>query len=90
MTITMVLTGANVLLVLALLGIYFVSFFRMRSPFTLGLIIFTSLFVVQNAVALFYYLTMMPLFATGLEGFALSFAALQAIAFGILNWLAWK
>lgn len=90
MTAAMVLTGVNVLLMVSLFVVYVRSFMRMRSAFTAGLLVFTALFLLENAVTFYYYVTMMPLFVAGLEGFALFFTALQTAAFAILNWLAWK
>ena len=90
MTATTILTTVSTLLLLLLGGIYGRSFVRMRSMFTLGLLLFVVLFLIQNAVALYFYVTMMPYFASGLEMYAFTFALVQTLAFAVLAKLAWK
>lgn len=77
---------------LALLGglvyVYARNLRDIRSPFTLGLVAFGTLFVVQNLLAIFVYMSMadqdlgsnvaMPMLALNLAGLA-GFAALFAV-----------
>jgi hypothetical protein len=90
MTTAMILTGVNIVLVLGLLVVYVRSLLRVRSVFAAGLLIFALLFLLQNIVSFYFYLTMMPYFVAGLEGYVLTFTALQTVAFAILNWVTWK
>ncbi len=90
MGITTMLTGLNLLLILGLVTVYGMTLKNACTMHTIGLLIFASLFLVQNAVALYFYLTMMPYFAAGLESYALVLAALQTIAFAIMNWITWR
>jgi len=90
MTITTVLTGVNIALVLGLIYIYAMNLRRIRSNFTAGLMVFALLFLVQNVASMYYFLTMMPLYAQGLEVHVFVITMLQTLAFGILNILTWK
>ena len=90
MGLTTALTGLNIVLILGLLFVYISNVRKMPSVHTAGLLIFAGLFRVQNAVALYFYLTMMPYFAAGLESYALVLAALQTVAFAIMNWITWR
>jgi hypothetical protein len=90
MNILMILTGLNSLLILALIAVYAKNIVRMRSTFSVGLLIFALLFLTQNIASFYYYITMMPYFAQGLETYALIFNVLQLLAFAVLNWLTWK
>jgi hypothetical protein len=90
MTAILALTALDLALTLGLLYVYVGALRKVRSMHTVGLIVFAALFLVQNAVALYYYATMMPYFAQGLESYALALAATQAVAFGVLNWITWR
>ncbi len=90
MNVITVFTGINVLLVAGLLSVYADSFRKTRSLFTVGLLLFAVLFLVQDAVALYFAATMMPLYDPGVEGYVLAFTLLQTAAFAVLNWITWK
>jgi hypothetical protein len=90
MTASMYITGANILLLCSLLVVYVRNLRKVGSTFTVGLLLFAALLLVQNVVSFYFYATMMPYFAAGLEGYVLTFNALQLGAFVILNYLTWK
>jgi hypothetical protein len=90
MEISSWLSAINILLVLSLLYVYIRNYAKVKSDFTLGLGLFALLFLVHNAVALYYHLTMMPLYVAGVETYALIFSGLQTAAFLVLNWITWK
>ena len=69
--------------------VYIRNFARIKTPYTIGMLIFIVLFLIQNSVAFYYYLTMMPLYAMGSGSFAFIFTSLQTLAFIILNWITW-
>jgi hypothetical protein len=62
----------------------------MRSSFTAGLLSFAALFLVQNIVSFYYFVTMMPYYANGLDVHVFLLTILQTFAFGILNYITWK
>lgn len=90
MQLTMYLTGLNVLLVSGLLIIYGRNLKKFKSMFTLGLFMFAGLFLLQNLMSFYFYLTMMPLYAQGLEKHVFIFTLLQSIAFSIMTYITWK
>jgi hypothetical protein len=90
MEVTMWLTALNVILTIALTVVYARNAIRIPSVFTAGLLLFAVLFLAQNAVALYFAVTMMPYLAPGLENYALAFAILQTLAFSILNVVTWR
>jgi hypothetical protein len=90
MDVAVLLTGINIVLILSLLYVYVKNYRKIRSSHTGGLLLFASLFLAQNLVALYYGLTMSEFFAKDLGEFLLMFTALQVIAFTILNWITWK
>ena len=90
MQLTMYLTGLNILLIIGLLYVYGRNLKKFKSLFTLGLFIFAALFLLQNIVSFYYYITMMPLYAQGLEMHVFIFTLLQALAFLVMNYITWK
>lgn len=90
MNLTAWLTALNILLIVSLLIVYMKNVLRARSTFTIGLVLFALLFLVQNVVSLFFSLTMMPLYEQGVENFVLVLTSIHTIAFIILNVITWR
>lgn len=86
MNASMIVSGVNTLLLFVLVFVYGRSMVRMPTRFTLGLLLFAGLLLVQNLVTLYYAVTMMPLFVAGLEGFLFAYQILQVIAFSALTY----
>ncbi|MEA3199347.1 MAG: hypothetical protein QOE90_775 [Thermoplasmata archaeon] len=59
--IDLALAGANCLLALALGAVYWRNHRQLRSPFTLGLLLFAAFLLVNNAMVLYDAWTMMML-----------------------------
>lgn len=78
----------NVLLLLGLMGIYGDSFRKVRAEFTAGLLFFVGVFLVQNLIALYSYLTMFMYFASGVSGLVLAVTAAQTVGLGVLLWMS--
>ena len=90
MSLTTWLTGANILLLLAILSVYYKNMLKMKSSFTAGLFLFASLFLLQNLVSFYFFFTMMPYFVDAVELHVFILTALQTTAFIILNWITWR
>lgn len=90
MGITTILTGVNIILVIGLLWVYLRNLQKMKSMFTLGLVIFASLFLLQNAVSFYFFITMMPYFVNEVESHVFILTFLQTLAFGVMNWITWR
>ena len=89
MDMTTWLTGINIALVLALIYVYAKNL-KVKSMFTVGLVLFAVLFLIENIVSFYYHITMMPYYADGLEVYALIMTGLQTLAFGVLNFITWR
>ena len=90
MTLTTIFTALSLVLLIALLYIYFKGLKKVKSGFTLGLFFFAALFFLQNAVSLYFYLTMMDLYVSHVAIHVFIFTILQVIAFSILLYNTWK
>ena len=76
----------NVILLIGLIWIYLSSFRKVRAQFTLGLVFFAALFLVQNLIALYSFLTMFMYYAAGVEGIVLAITVVQTAALSIMLW----
>ena len=85
-----VITGINLLLLLSLLYVYVQNFMKLRSLFTAGLLIFTFLFIVQNALLFYFNMTMMNFYGESVMVYGLILSIIQLVAFLILNIVTWK
>lgn len=84
------LSLVNIVLVIGLLYVYLKNFIKMRSFFTAGLLVFAALFLVQNVMAFYFMVTMMPYYASAVEPFMVVFTMLQLVAFAVLNYITWR
>jgi len=78
MWIDVALTGLNGILTLALAFVYARNHRQIRSPFTLGLLLFALFLALHNGVVLYHLLTMMTVFASLGEPLLLVENVLQA------------
>ena len=85
-----VLTGISTLLLLGLLYTYYKNLKKIKSNFTVGLFIFALLFLIQNLVSLYYFITMMKYYAPEVETHVFILTLLQAIGFAILLKITWE
>lgn len=78
----------NVLFLLGLLWIYSNSFRKIRAEFTAGLLFFAALFLVQNLIALYSYVTMFMYFAPNVGPLVLAITAAQTVGLAALLWMS--
>lgn len=83
-------TVLNLFLIISLIFVYAKNMVKFKTSFTFGLFLFAFLFLVQNAVMLYFFVTMMPYYAAGVEVYTFIFSVLQTVAFLILNFVTWK
>lgn len=77
----------NVILLLALIGIYANGLRKIRAEFTFGLLFFAAFFLVQNLIALYSYLAMFMYFASGVAGLVLAVTVAQTAGLSVLLWM---
>ncbi len=56
--VDVVLAVASIALLLGLLYIYVTNYRSLRSPFSIGLIVFAMLFLIENLAAMYFYVAM--------------------------------
>lgn len=84
--------GASINLILLglLLYVYGTTYAKLRTGFTLGLLVFASLFLFQNAVTLYSYTTMMSFYVAGVDLHVAIFTWAQTAGLGILVATTWQ
>lgn len=84
MYVNIALAGIAALLALALGVVYWRNHREIRSPFTMGLLLFALFLVVHNAILVYHFVTMMPTFSGTSEALLFAENALQLAALGAL------
>ena len=87
----MVVSAISIVVLSGLLLVYSVNFRQIKSTFSVGLVLFAVLFLVQNIAAIALYLSMaaanyelsvaMPMLALNLS---------ELTGFGVLFWISWQ
>lgn len=86
MELAITVTGLNLVILTVLFSLYLSSYRKIRANFTMGLLIFTGIFMVQKLVSLYLLVTMMYLDSLlGMPMFILE--VLEALSFSVLLWL---
>lgn len=90
MKLTTVITGISTMVLGALIQVYISNLRKIKSKFTIGLLIFALLFLVQNLVSFYYFITMMDYYAPEVEVHVFILNLLQLVAFTILLKITWE
>lgn len=87
-----VVAGLNILLLLVLTGIWLRNYRTFRTALVLGLSIFGLVLLLENALALYYFITMDMLYATEspVQGLFMGLRLLQFVALMALTWATIK
>ncbi|MBI2110727.1 hypothetical protein HYT51_03020 [Candidatus Woesearchaeota archaeon] len=84
MKITAILTSLSTIILIVLSFFYFKNMQKVKSKFTLGLLLFALLFLIQNLVSLYFYFTMMNYYAPEVSIHVFVLSLLQLLAFLLL------
>jgi hypothetical protein len=88
MELTYVAAVANMIILLALLYPGFRNLFKTRSAISAALLLFTLLFLIQNAVAIYFHLTVS--YTPAVEFEVATLTIIQVLGFGSLLWATYK
>lgn len=95
-TIARISALLNVLLLVALGGMWARNYWQFRSKHTFGLLVFSLLLLAENTLALYYYLidpTLAAWFATAVPAIAwramMLLHVLETVALLFLTWISW-
>ena len=93
--IDVILAGASIAVLAGLLYLYGTNFRTLRSPLSLGLLVFATLFLVGNVAALLFYLSLNDRLAgTGLGADVampmLVLNTVELVGFATLFYVSWR
>ena len=80
----------NALMLFILLYVYIRNYKAIKSKFSLGLILFGLLFLIQNLVAIYFQTAMVDYYSKEVADFALILNILEALGFAALLYVTWK
>ena len=87
MQFTIGLVIINIVILLYFTSIYIKNLKSIHSKFTIGLLIFALVFLIENLVAAYFYFTMMPYYANDTELPTFILKLLETIAFLVFLWI---
>jgi hypothetical protein len=88
MTWTLGFVIVNIILLVYLALFHLNHVRKIKSGFTLGLLIFVLVFLIQNLMAAYFYLTMMPLYVSSVEIPVFVTTVIETLAFLIYVWIS--
>ncbi|WP_414652172.1 hypothetical protein [Halorientalis sp.] len=91
-TIASGLAGLNVLLLAALSSVWLRNYRQFRSPLILGLLAFSTVMLVENLGAIYFFFDMGMLYAsdTMAQQFVVALRGLETIALAVLTYVTWQ
>ena len=84
------LAVASIALLLGLLYIYVGNYRSLRSPFSIGLIVFATLFLLENLAAMYFYVAMSEWAGAGVAVPMLALNAAELVGFATLLYVSWR
>ncbi|NOZ80133.1 MAG: hypothetical protein GXP63_00550 [DPANN group archaeon] len=84
------LTIAGSLVLVGIISLQITFYRKVRSQYGIFMIVFASLFLLQNLVSLYFYFTLRALYLPAVEWHVMILAALQLISFVYLLWISLK
>ncbi len=87
---SLVLSGLNALILVSLIYVYAQNYQKLNSKFSLGLLIFASILLLENVLAFYFNWTMMGLYAEKVAQQGLILRSLETASLVILGYITWR
>jgi hypothetical protein len=86
------LSAVNLVVLVALAGVWVRNYFEFRTPLVLGLVAFSAVLAVENAVAVYFFFSMHMLYSGDpvVQSIVLVMRALQFVAIAALAWVTMR
>ncbi|MBI2146819.1 hypothetical protein HYU22_05795 [Candidatus Woesearchaeota archaeon] len=84
------LTIISIMALLGLVYVYYKNLKKIKSKFTIGLLVFAILFLVQNVISLYFYVTRMEYYVPEVELHMFFLSLLQTLGFLVLLKITWE
>ncbi|OGS48971.1 MAG: hypothetical protein A3K68_07385 [Euryarchaeota archaeon RBG_16_68_13] len=90
-TVNMIVSAISVIVLSGLLLVYSHNFRTIKSTFSVGLVLFAVLFLVQNIAAIALYVSMATAeYGLGVAMPMLALNLAELTGFGVLFWISWQ
>jgi len=90
MDATLIISGVNILLLLALLYPSAKNLAMTKSAIAAGLTIFVVIFLLETLTTIFFNVTMMKFYTPEVEPQVLAISMLKMLSFGTLVWITYR
>lgn len=84
-----VAAGLNIVLLLVLLGTWLQTYREVRAPLTLGAMVFATLLLAENVVALYFYF-IAPAMPSLAVQFMMMIQMLETVAIAVFTYITWQ
>ena len=87
---SLILSGLNAAILVSLIYVYAQNYQKLNSKFSLGLLTFASILLLENILALYFNWTMMGLYAEKVAQQGLILRSLETLSLIILAGITWR
>ena len=77
----------SIIMLVILLVVYITNYKKYKSGFTIGLVIFAGLLLLQNVLQVYFYTTSMQAYPPIVEQSTFIFEVIEIIAYGVILWV---
>lgn len=88
--IAIALSAANMAILGSLIYVYANNYRSLHSKFSLGLLMFASILMLENLLAFYFNLTMMGLYAEKVAQQAMILRGLETVSLIVLGYITWR
>ena len=83
-------SAVNAVLLVSLIYVYASNYLKMKSNFALGLMMFASMFLIQNLTAIYCQVMMIEYYTPEMTGISLALNSLESVGLAALAYISWK
>lgn len=88
--LTFIFEAISSVLLVALLYVYYRNYKAMKAKFTLGLLVFAALLLLQNTVGMYYRFTMMGYYNPEAAAGVALIRGIEVLALAVLLYISWE
>jgi hypothetical protein len=84
------LSVVNILLLSAIIILNIHSYVKMRAQYTIFMLVFAAIFLIQNLMGSYFYFAHMSYYVVEVSRHILIIKVAEVLAFGYLLWMQWQ
>ncbi|MBR9700291.1 hypothetical protein GOV11_00290, partial [Candidatus Woesearchaeota archaeon] len=90
MTVAMIFALINIVLLSGIIVLNLKSYMRIKAEYTLFMILFAGMFLVQYVMGAYFYFTNMSLYPGEIATHMMALTMVQTVAFVYMLWMEWQ